>query len=110
MRFFVPLSNDPRHAEQRYRELRENVSGRTGPLAERRVYRLQFVSQGKRQTLAVGDSFHALGGQPVLAIFASEQGSAYYVCTGAQGSSEAREPFVVSKEADPVAEEFTQSA
>jgi hypothetical protein len=52
-----------------------------------------FPYEGRQLTLAVGDSLHIVGGEPVLAIL---EGRDFYVCTRKHGAMEG-EPFVVPR-------------
>ncbi len=93
MQFFVPGANDPHQAKCTYSNFQATVGRRHGVLKGTRIFRLSFRHDGRRCTVAVGDSFQLKHGQPVLAIF---EGSDYYVCTGACAQAEP-ETFVVPR-------------
>src|SRR5436305_13940681 len=84
MRFFVPTANDLGQAEDLYHNLRQRVHDLRGPVSDKRIYLLKFRHGEQVQTVAVGDSFRALGGEPILAIFEGDGG--YDVCTWNHGA------------------------
>jgi len=107
MRFFVPSTNDVSHGEAVYQRLREKLAGSSGPLRERRICSMRFEEHGRALTLAVGDSFHRLGGQPVLAIV--EGDNCYLICTAHHGV-DSGEPYRVPQENVLKVEDFTAIA
>ena len=93
MHFFLPGANDPEQARSQYSRIRSSIEERHGALRETCIYRVAFPYEGKQLTLAVGDSLHLLGGEPVLAIL---EGRDFYVCTRGHGVLQG-EPFVVPR-------------
>lgn len=93
MHFFLPRANDPEHARSIYSQIRNAIEQRHGALRDARIYRVAFSYEGRQLTLAVGDSLHMVGGEPVLAIL---EGHDFYVCTRGHGAVEG-EPFVVPR-------------
>jgi hypothetical protein len=107
MRFFVPLSNDPDHAEHLYESIRHRLKETREPSSERRIYVLKFQGEeGKRLTIAVGGQVHGLSDEPVLAIFRGLTTATYYVCTPKHGAFEGQ-PYAIPEEASVEVEEFS---
>lgn len=79
MNFFVPAANDPAHARALYDRMREHVSSAGHAVEPDRIFRLRLNRNGKGLNLAVGDSYHAVGGDPILAIFKAQ--TYFVVCT-----------------------------
>lgn len=100
MHFFVPMANDPMHARARYDQIRNRVGSEAEPI---RIFRIRFTDNGRPLSLAVGDSYHGLNGDPVLAIFKAD--SSYLVCTPRHGAVEG-EPIRVEQTAITTVEEF----
>ena len=94
MQFFLPGANDPEQARSQYSRIRSSIEERHGALHNTCIYRVAFPYEGRQLTLAVGDSLHMLGGEPVLAIL---EGQDIYVCTRGHGVVEG-EPFVVPRD------------
>lgn len=103
MRFFFPTANDLHQAEHLYDTLRQRVHDLRGPVTDKRIYLLKFRCGERVDTLAVGGSFRALGGEPVLAIF--EVASGYEVCTWHHGAFDG-EPLEISRDAVITSEPF----
>ena len=55
MKFFIPGAEDAAQAEQVYRSIRRFVSEQVGRLTDKRIFRIQFVRDGRQYNLAVGD-------------------------------------------------------
>jgi hypothetical protein len=86
VRFFIPGSNDNRHAEERFQQLRAAVEAEVGPVKDERIYSIRFDGDGRRQTVTVGGSSGVASRQgSVLALFEGE--GAFYVCQGVPGAS-----------------------
>lgn len=106
MRFFVPLSNDADHGERLYEIVRNRIRETAETPVERRIYVLKFQEEGKRRTIAVGDAFHRMSDEPVLAILQGANTSTYYVCTPKHGAFEG-EPYAVPRVQSIEVEEFS---
>jgi len=107
MRFFLPLSNDPGHAEQMYESIRRRLTQTREHPSERRIYPLKFHENGRRQTLAVGNELRlSTGGEPVIAILEGSGSSTYYVCTPKYGAFEG-EPHAIASVGSVEVEEFS---
>jgi len=105
MRFFIPAANDVIHGESQYREICRYLTEKVGSVSEKRIYRFR---DGERVlTLAVGDSFRRLNGEPVLAIV--EVSDSYFVCTAHHGTKE-NEGYRIPRESVIETEEFTALA
>lgn len=107
MRFFVPTAKDRQHGEALYQEIRWNLSRAFGAVSDKRIFRIKFRNGGKALTIAVGDSFRHLGGEPVLAIV--EGGDSYFICTTHHGALTG-EAFRVHRITVIDVEEFTEIA
>ena len=103
MHFFVPTANDPAHARTLYDRMRERVGSAGHAVDGNRIFRIRFTRNGKPLNLAVGDSYHEVGGDPVFAIFKAP--SSYIVCTRGHGAIEG-EPVEIEQEAVSAMEEF----
>jgi hypothetical protein len=109
MRFFVPFTNNLRHAEELYRKLRDQLTADGSSLSERRIYRLKYEQEGHQQNAAVGsDRQHGFGHGPVLAIFESDNG-VHYICTAKEGGL-AAEPHPMPSSTVREVEEFSAEA
>ena len=108
MRFFLPFANDSRHAEERYRTIRDRVAASMGPVSDRRIYRLKFKQEGRQRTAIVGSDRHGFGTQPVLAIFEGSDGI-LYVFTQKSGLFDG-EPHPVGRSEVVEAEDFSALA
>src|SRR5690242_9039232 len=106
MRFFLPLSNDPDHAEQMYEGIRHRLAETREPPTERRIYELKFQEDGRRQTIAVGNELRHSNGEPVIAILEGSGNSTYYVCTPKHGAFEG-EPHAIASAGTVEVEEFS---
>ena len=106
MRFFLPLSNDPDHAEQIYESIRHRLTETREPPTERRIYALKFHEDGRRHTIAVGDELRRSNGEPVIAILEGSGNSTYYVCTLRHGAFEG-EPHAITRVGTVEVEEFS---
>lgn len=74
MRFFVPSTNESRHAEEAYHAIRDQIATFIGPLTNKRIYRLKYDHNGQRQSVVVGSDRHGFGNRPVIAIFEGADG------------------------------------
>lgn len=97
------MANDTGHAEHLYHDLRQRVHDLRGAVSDNRIYLLKFRTGDHLNTLAVGDSFRAVGGEPVLAIF--ETGDGFDVCTWAHGATTG-EPYRIPRESVVASEPF----
>ena len=102
MKFFIPAAEDPAQAEGVYQSIRRFVAEQVGRLTNKRIFRIQFVRNGKQYNLAVGDRFQDLRGERVIAIL---EGRVYYICTPNWGVVR-REPFPVGRDPHTHIEEF----
>jgi len=82
MKFFIPAAEDAAQAEEVYQSIRKFVADQVGRLTNKRIFRIQFVRDGKQYNLAVGDRFEDLRAERVIAIL---EGRIYYVCTPNRG-------------------------
>jgi hypothetical protein len=103
MRFFVPTANDPSHARALYSGIRERVASAGHAIADRCIFRIRFSHNARPVSLAVGDSYHELGGDPVFAIFKAP--SYYVVCTRLHGALDG-EPVHIEQDGVNSVEEF----
>ena len=103
MRFFVPTANDPAHARMLYKRIRDGVNSAGHAVEPDRVFRLRLHQDGKGLSLAVGDSYHAFGGEPVLAIFKAPP---YFVVCTPRHDADHREPIQIEQDAVTVVENF----
>lgn len=103
MTFFFPTANDIHHAEHLYDTLRQRVRNLSGPVSDKRIYCLKFRRGEEVEIVAVGGTFRALGGEPVLAIF--EVGSGFEVCTWHHGGFDGK-PLEISRDAVITSEPF----
>ncbi len=93
MHFFLPGANNPEEARSFYSRIRNQIQQRHGQLRDSRIFRVAFPYDGKKLTLAVGDSLHMAGGEPILAIL---EGRDFYVCTRRHGAVEG-DPVVIPR-------------
>jgi len=107
MRFFVPSANDISHGQAAYQNILERLGGSVGLIKDRRILAIRFDDKGKALTLAVGDSFRRVGGEPVIAILEGE--GSYFVCTAHHGA-DTGEPFRIPIPKVLQVEEFTAVA
>lgn len=83
MKFFVPLEEDEKKAEEIYKAIKSFAHTTTGwQILENRIYSISFSHDGKRYTATVGEDAPEIGGL-VVAILASS--GAYLVCTPTRG-------------------------
>ena len=108
MRFFVPTTNDLKHAEEEYNKIRNKVAASSGSIIDKRIYRLKYEYEGDRETVVVGSDRHRFGTGPVVAILAAADGT-HYVCTKRTLASEA-EPHPLPSSAVIEAEDFSALA
>ena len=103
MRFFVPTANDRSHARALYHRIRERVASTGHAIANRYIFRIRFNHNARSVSLAVGDSYRELEGDPVFAIFKAP--SYYVVCTRRHGALDGE--FVrIEEDAVTTVEEF----
>ena len=103
MRFFVPTANDPAHARMLYDRIRERVASGGHLVDPERIFRIRVNRNGRASSLAVGDSYKELGGDPVFAILRTP--SHYVVCTSRHGAMEG-EPIQIDRTAVSAMEIF----
>ena len=106
MRFFLPLSNDPDHAEQMYESIRHRLTETREPPTERRIYALKFNEDGRCHTIAVGNELRRSNSEPVIAILEGSSNSTFYVCTPKHGALEG-EPHAITQVGAVEVEEFS---
>src|SRR5947208_10543547 len=103
MRFFVPTANDPSHARALHSRIRERVVSAGHAIADSNIFRIRYNHNARRASLAVGDSYHELEGDPVFAIFKAP--SYYVVCTRRHGALDG-EPVRIEQDKVNSVEEF----
>ena len=103
MRFFVPTANDPSHARALHSDIRERVASAGHAIMDKNIFRIRFKRQARSVSLAVGDSYHELEGDPVFAIFKAP--SYYVVCTRRHGALDG-EPVRIEQDDVNTVEEF----
>jgi hypothetical protein len=108
MRFFVPLANDPHHAEEMYGQIRSHVENSVGNITDKRIYTLKFQHDGSRFSTSVGASCNPFHDGPLMAIFEGRDGK-YYLCTQGHGAFEGM-PHIVEKSNVVGQEEFSALA
>lgn len=85
MKFFVPLAHGPSQQRRLYEDMRDFLSEELGALlADRKIFRLDYVHDGHEYRAEVGVR-HPAGGDMVDAIFFDESTETYYVCTRRHG-------------------------
>ncbi|MTJ93888.1 MAG: hypothetical protein F8N36_13670 [Desulfovibrio sp.] len=83
--FFLPAASDPEQAENAYSAIRQFVASQiSGPLEDRRIFRLDYVHSGKHRIAQVGER-ESHEGAPVIAIFKQQNYPLYFVCTPDRG-------------------------
>jgi hypothetical protein len=82
MRFFIPGATDVAHAEQLYRQTRDQLAGVMGLVTDRRICRIKFRGAERTMNAAVGSPFSDRSGS-IFAIYETESG--FVVCTSAYG-------------------------
>lgn len=82
MKFFLPHATDPASAETAYNAIKQFAEELTGwKVSNRRIYRLEFVHNGKHYTAEVGQRTD-FNDEEVIAILDSDP---YLICTPNQG-------------------------
>jgi len=83
MKFFIPLEEDEKKAEEIYEAIKSFAHTTMGwQIHETRIYSIYFSHDGKQYTATVGESAPEIG-ELVVAILASS--GAYLVCTPNRG-------------------------
>jgi len=85
MKFFIPAAKDAAQEKEVYEGTRKFVSQQMGAkLSPRRIYRLEFVHEGKAYTATVGETFERLD-ERVIAILLDTVRDLYFICTPNRG-------------------------
>ena len=81
MKFFVPHTKDDKQAEEVYSATRKFVAEQMGAkLSPRKVFRLEYVHNGKREQAEVGRE-NPVNHETTMVILFDPQRDLYYVCT-----------------------------
>jgi hypothetical protein len=107
MRFFIPGANDIAHAEQLYRQTRDQVTGTMGVVSDRRICRIKFRRAERTMNAAVGSPFSD-GTGSIFAIYETESG--FVVCTSAYGKPKIEEAVRIPADSILDIEEFSAIA
>jgi hypothetical protein len=85
MKFFIPSAKDSAQVNEVYEGTRKFVGQQmAATLSPRKIYRLEFVHEGKACTATVGETFERLH-EPVIAILFDASRNLYLICTPNRG-------------------------
>lgn len=84
MKFFIPKSNSPEHAEEIYSGIRKWAETNGFTLSNKRIYRIKYGHNAKKYEDVVG-IMQARINEPVIAILDDFKKQLYCVCTTNRG-------------------------
>jgi hypothetical protein len=85
VKFFVPGADDKQQQEEVYEGITKFLTESHGALfSGRKIYSLRYTHDGRQYSARVGE-FHALNGEPVIAILYEPNRRLYHVCTPNRG-------------------------
>lgn len=82
MKFFIPHTDDEKHAENVYEAIKKFAKESTGwNISDKKIFSIRYIHNGKEYYAEVGKK-EGLEGEEVIAILAS---NTYLVCTSNRG-------------------------